>query len=112
MLIKRILIRHLGSIHHVLFIWPNKSSGHVAGQNINLLQNTECKNVVKSQSYAHLIFDRHLGHQSVTKIFSYMEYARSKYKPNTKNSTQNSSKLTELRLAILKITAILKTWEN
>jgi hypothetical protein len=42
-------------------------SGHVAGQNINALQKTRCKNLTKSQSYAPLDIRRHL--ESGKKIF-------------------------------------------
>jgi hypothetical protein len=58
------LIRHLGSIHHFWLFWQNTSSGHVAGENTNSLQKPDCKNIAKSQSYALLIFSRHLGHQA------------------------------------------------
>jgi hypothetical protein len=60
MLKKLILIRHLGSTQHFWLFCQNMSWDHVAGQNINSLQKTECKNIAKSQSYAPLIFSRHL----------------------------------------------------
>jgi hypothetical protein len=59
---KLILIRHLGSIQHFWLIWKIRSSGLVAGQNMNSLQKIECKNSAKFQSYLHLIFGCHLGH--------------------------------------------------
>jgi hypothetical protein len=47
---KLILIRHLGPIQRFWLFWQNMSLGHVAGQNINSLQKTECKNFAKLQS--------------------------------------------------------------
>jgi hypothetical protein len=66
MLKNLILIRHLGSINHFWLFWLNMSSGHVARQNKNSLQKTECKNAAESQRYTPLIFSRHLEYKKKT----------------------------------------------
>jgi hypothetical protein len=91
------------------------SLGHVAGQNTNSLQKTECKNVAKSQSAKCSLEFRppfwisdailNLAANSPS-----IKYVRSKYKAQSKNRTQKSSKLREL-WSKNQFSAILKTWK-
>jgi hypothetical protein len=64
MLKNLILIRHFGLNHHFLTNLNNLHSIYFVDENTNSLQKTERKIFGKCQSYAHLNYGCHLGHQT------------------------------------------------
>jgi hypothetical protein len=59
MMEKPILIRHLGSNHHIWLLWQDLTPGFIADQYKNSLQKTDCKTVCKIRSDANFIFGGH-----------------------------------------------------